>query len=92
MEQQPCKDEVFRKPSELLELARTVKGLSLKIADLEPARDKDKRVERAALGRYCELNKGRTFNVKIGDQDVKINFEAIGKDKTRLYRLIKRAE
>lgn len=92
MEQRPDKDEVYRKPSELLEVARTLTGLSLKIADVEPAQEKDKRAERAVLGRYCELCKGRTFAVKIGDQDVKINFDAIGEGKTRLYRFTKHAE
>jgi hypothetical protein len=92
IEQEPGKNEIYRKPSELLEVARTVTGLSLKIADVEPALNKDKRAERAALGRYCELYKGRTFNVKIGDQEMKINFDAIGNGRTRVYRFTKRAE
>lgn len=92
IQQQPDKNEVYRSPSELLKLARGVRNLSSKIADVEPAQDKDKRAERAALGRYCELNKGRSFNVKLGDKEVKISFDAIATGRTRLYRFTKRAE
>jgi hypothetical protein len=90
MDQQPDKGEIYRKPSELLEVARLIKALPLKIADIEPEQAKHKRAERAALGRCCELYKGRTFTVKVADEDVTINFDAIGKGRTRLYRFTKR--
>jgi len=92
MEQQPDKDEIYRKPSELLEVARRVRAHPLKIAEIEPDQPKHKRAERAALGKCCEIHKGRTFTVKIGDQDVKVNFDAMGQGKTRSYRFTRRTE
>ena len=86
IEQQPDKNEIYREPSELLKVARTVTGLSLKIADVEPAQDKDKRAERTSIGRYCEIYKGRTFTVRIDDSEFKINFDSIGQGHQRRYR------
>jgi hypothetical protein len=62
MEREPHKDEVYQKP-ETLEIARVVRAIPWKIASSEPTQDKDKRSESAALGRQCELHKGRTFTV-----------------------------
>ena len=59
------KNEICRKPSDLLEIARNVGALPWKIASIRPRGDKDKRAERAALGRCLEINKGRTFTVRI---------------------------
>jgi hypothetical protein len=48
--------------------------------------NKDKRAERAALARYFENHKGRTFTVRIDDSDSKIKFDSIGQGHTRRYR------
>jgi hypothetical protein len=82
-------NEIHLKPSELLKIARCVEALPSKIADIEPAQDKDKRVERAALARYLEIRKGRTFSVRIGETDTKVNFDAIGQGHQRRYRFTK---
>jgi hypothetical protein len=82
-------NEIDRRPSDLLEIARSVRALPSKIANIEPAQDKDKRIERAALARYLEIRKGRTFTVRIGETDTKVNFDAIGQGHQRRYRFTK---
>jgi hypothetical protein len=82
-------DEVFNTPRELLDVCRSVGSFNWKISETEPTADKDKRAESAALGRYCELYKGRMFTVRINDIDTKIKFEAIGQGHQRRYRFTK---
>jgi hypothetical protein len=82
-------DDIYLAPSELLEICRNVGAFPWKIADTEPTLDKDKRAESAAMGRYCELYKGRTFTVRIDDADVHIKFEAMGQGRTRRYKFTK---
>jgi hypothetical protein len=87
--EQSDKNEIYRKPSELLEVARSVRALSWKIADIQPTADKDKRSERTALAKYFEIHKGRTFTVWIRETHTKVKFDAIGRGHTRLYRFTK---
>jgi hypothetical protein len=82
-------DELYRSPSELIGVCRNVGAFAWKIADTEPTQDKDKRAESAALGRYCELYKGRTFTVRVDDTDMRVRFEAIGQGRTRRYKFTK---
>src|SRR5262249_32480851 len=85
-------DEYYYAPAELLEVCRNVGAFAWKIADSEPAgpqADKEKRAESAALGRYCELYKGRTFTVRIDDNETRVRFEAIGQGRTRRYKFTK---
>jgi hypothetical protein len=86
--EQSDKNEIYRKPSDLLEIARNVGALPWKIASIRPTGDKDKRAERAALGRCLEINKGRKFTVRIGETVTKVKFEAIGQGHTRKYKFI----
>lgn len=90
--EQSEKNLVDHKPSDLLKIARSIRALPSKIADIEPAQDKDKRVERAALARYLEIGKGRTFTVRVGEIDTKVNFDAIGQGHTRRYQFTKIAD
>jgi hypothetical protein len=85
-------DEVYVTPAQLLETARSVGAFPWKISDTEPQIDKEKRMESAALGRYCELYKGRRFTVPIQDRLVSIMFEAIGQGHTRRYKFTKCTE
>ena len=87
--EQSDKNEIYRKPSDLLEIARNVGALPWKIASIRPRGDKDKRAERAALGRCLEINKGRTFTVRTGEINTKVKFDAIGSCKTRIYKFTK---
>jgi hypothetical protein len=87
--EQTEENEIHRKPSDLLKIARSVRALPSKIADIEPAQDKDKRAERAALARYLEIRKGRTFTVRIGETDMKVSFDAIDQGHQRRYRFTK---
>jgi hypothetical protein len=88
IERHPGRREIFQKPAELLAVARTIGAFSRKIANTEPCTDKERRAESAAIGRYCELHKGKTFNVRrTDDKEIRIKFEAIGQGKTRQYRL-----
>jgi hypothetical protein len=81
--------EIYLAPHDLIQVCRNVGAFNWKIADTEPTQDKDKRAESAALGRYCELYKGRTFTVKIDEIEARIKFEAIGQGKTRRYKFTK---
>jgi hypothetical protein len=85
-------NEVYITPAQLLETARSVGAFPWKISDTEPTIDKEKRMESAALGRYCELYKGRRFTIKIDDKSTPIRFEAIGQGHTRRYKCTKCAE
>ena len=78
-------DEVYYKPSDLLELARGVGAFPWFLNDEEPAQEKEKRMERSSFGRQCEYYRGRTFTIRIGDAESKINFDAIGESHARRY-------
>jgi hypothetical protein len=83
-------DEVYLSPSDLLDTCRNVGAFPWKIADTDPQEGKEKRAERASLAKYCELYKGRTFNIAIDDEPVSIGFDAIGQGHTREYKFTKR--
>jgi hypothetical protein len=90
--EQSGKTEVYQRPPDLLEVARSVGVLHLKIADIEPAGSKERRAERAALARYLQIRRGRTFVVPVLGTDRKIMFEAISTGKTRRYKFTEVAE
>jgi hypothetical protein len=82
--------EIYFKPSELLELARSVGAFPWFLSDEEPGNDKEKRIERAAFARQCEYFKGRTFSIRAKDIEMRINFDAQGEQHTRKYRLLRK--
>src|SRR5262245_35554966 len=89
MQGQAYKDEIYRTPSELHEVARVVGSFCSRSDNTESKPNQDRRVESAVLGRWCELHKGRTFTVKLDNQAVHVQFEAIGRGRQRKYRFTK---
>jgi hypothetical protein len=77
-------DEVFVRPAELLELARSAGAFPWFLNEEAPdsADGRAKRSEQQSFAKQCEHYKGRTFSI---DQQ-RINFDAVGDGHQRRYR------